>query len=193
MNYEKMDKEEIIKILRKKDNMLKKIYSQKKKLSYYANTDELTGVLNKRSGEKLLQKEFELSKISNKNMVVCFVDIDRFKMVNDTLGHLKGDELLKNTGELLKENIRKTDFIIRIGGDEFLIVFPETTIEEAENVLNRINTNIEKISKKIDNCKLSLSYGFFEYNKETKNVVSYKELVHKADSKMYEMKLKKIK
>ena len=92
MNYENMDKEMLIKILREKDDMLKKLCLEKEKLNYYASTDAMTGVLNRRSGLELLGKEFNLSKINNKNLVICFVDVDRLKMINDTFGHEEGDK-----------------------------------------------------------------------------------------------------
>ncbi|MBN7575342.1 hypothetical protein C1H57_09175 [Clostridium sp. 2-1] len=82
----------------------------------------------------MLSEEFYSSKSNGKNIVLCFVDVDRLKIANDTFGHEEGDNLLINVTNILKESIRKTDFIIRLGGDEFLIVFPNITMKEVNNV-----------------------------------------------------------
>lgn len=186
-----MDKKTLIKILRQKDDMLKKLCLEKEKLYYYASTDAMTGVLNRRSGLKLLDKELNLSKINDRDIVVCFVDIDRLKIINDTLGHGEGDKLLINTSKILKESIRKTDFVIRMGGDEFLVVFPGTTMKEVNKIWYRICVKIEEISKNSDKYSLSLSYGFYEYKKEGQSEMTVSDLIKKADFEMYKKKLNK--
>lgn len=189
MDYEKMDREMLIEILRNQNNMLEKLCLENKKLSYYARTDAMTGVLNRRSGLELLDKEFNSSRINNRNLVVCFVDIDRLKVINDTFGHEEGDKLLTSVGRILKEGIRKTDFVVRMGGDEFLVVFPETTMKEANKVWYRICKKVDEVNQGIGNYKLSLSYGFYEYGKDRD--ISVNDLVKKADMDMYKEKMKK--
>lgn len=191
MDYENIDKETLIKILRQKDSILKTLNLEKEKLSYYASTDAMTGVLNRRSGLELLGKELNLSKTSNKNLVVCFVDVDRLKMINDTFGHEEGDKSLIRIAKILRESIRKTDFVIRMGGDEFLVVFPKTTMKEINIVWYRICKRVDEINKTSINYKLSLSYGFYEYSKEVENEISINDLIKKADTEMYKRKTKK--
>lgn len=186
-----MDKETLIKILREKDSMLKRFYLEKEKLNYYASMVAMTAVLNRRSGLELLGKKFDLSKINNKNLVVCFADVDRLKMINDVFGHEEGDKILISAAKILKESIRKTDFVIRMGGDEFLIVFPETTMKEVNKVWYRICRRVEETNKNSNNYNLSLSYGFYEYNKEIQKEMSINDLIKKADAEMYREKLKK--
>lgn len=186
-----MDKETLIKILRQKDDILEKLYLEKEKLNYYASMDAMTEVLNRRSGLELLSKKLNLSKINNKNLVVCFVDVDRLKMINDTFGHEEGDKVLIGTAKILRENIRKTDFVIRMGGDEFLVVFPETTMKEVNKAWFRICSSIEETNRNINNYNLSLSYGFYEYNKEMQKEISINDLIKNADAEMYKKKLKK--
>lgn len=186
-----MDKKMLIKILRQKDDMLKKLCLEKEKLNYYANTDAMTGVLNRRSGLKLLDKGLNLSKINDRDMVVCFIDIDRLKIINDTFGHEEGDKLLINTARILKESIRKTDFVIRMGGDEFLVVFPETTMKEINKIWHRIYVKIEEINKNSSKYNLSLSCGFYEYKKEGQSEMTASDLIKNADFKMYNKKLNK--
>ncbi|MDW8802505.1 GGDEF domain-containing protein [Clostridium sp. A1-XYC3] len=191
MNYESMNKETLVKILREKDNLLEKLTSERKKLNYYANIDPMTGVLNRRSGLELLSKEFGLSEHNDRNLVVSFVDVDRLKIINDNFGHEEGDKLLISVAQILKESIRKTDFVIRMGGDEFIVVFPKTTIEEVNKAWHRILKKVEEINKNNDSYDFSLSYGVYEYNKETEKGVSITDIIKKADTEMYkEKKLK---
>jgi diguanylate cyclase (GGDEF)-like protein len=193
VNFEDMDKETLIKILRQKEGRLRKLYLEKEKLNYYASTDVMTGLLNRRSGLELLSKEFKFSKINDKKLVVCFVDVDKLKMINDTFGHEEGDKLLIKVAKVLTESIRKTDFVIRMGGDEFLVVFPETTMKEANMAWHRICKRVEETNENIENYNLSLSYGFYEYSKEMQNGMSIDDLIKRADAEMYKKKFKQSK
>lgn len=183
-----MNKEKIIEILIQKDDMLRKLWLENKKLNYLASTDAMTGVLNRKSGLEMLEREFKLSNINNKNLVICFVDVDGLKIINDTFGHEEGDKLLMSAAKILKESIRKTDFVIRMGGDEFLVVFPETTMKEANKVWGRILKLVEEINKNNEKYNLSLSSGFYEYTKETEKKLTINELIKKADVEMYKVK-----
>ncbi|ABK60669.1 GGDEF domain-containing protein [Clostridium novyi] len=191
MNYENMTKEELIEILRYKESVLNKLYLEKEKLKYYANTDVMTGVLNRRAGLKLLNKEFDLSKISNENIVICFADVDKLKMINDTFGHKEGDKVLKFVAKTLRDSIRKDDFIIRMGGDEFLIVFPRTSIKDVGKICNRIDEILEEINKNSCDYNLNLSYGFYEYNSKVDNKMTLSDLIKSADMEMYKKKREK--
>lgn len=190
MNYKNMDKETLIKILIKKNNRIKRLSIEKEKLQYYANIDTMTGVLNRRFGLELLSKKFYLSKDSQ-SIVVCFVDVDRLKRINDTFGHDEGDRLLINAAKVLKESIRNTDFVIRIGGDEFLVVFPKTTMKEVNKIWHEICRNVEEVNKTNKSYNLSLSYGFYECGKVMRKEMSIKDLIKKADEEMYKNKMKK--
>lgn len=191
MNYQDLDKDTLIDVLIKKDEMLRKLYIEQEKLNYYANTDDMTGVLNRRSGLELLNKELNLSKINNKNIVVCFVDVDRLKMINDSFGHAEGDKVLIKVAKVLRESISKSNFVIRMGGDEFLVVFPETTMKEVNKTWYKICRNVEEVNEGINNYNLSLSYGFYEYSKEIQKELSINDLIKKADEEMYRKKMKK--
>ncbi|CAB1252944.1 diguanylate cyclase (GGDEF domain) with PAS/PAC sensor [Clostridiaceae bacterium BL-3] len=160
-----MDKQTLIKILREKDAVLEKLYTQREKLNYYASIDAMTGVLNRRSGLEMLDKELNLSKIGNTNLVVCFVDVDGLKIVNDNFGHQEDDRLLINTAKILKGSIRKTDFVIRMGGDEFLVVFPGATMEEVHKIWHRIEEKLKEYNENNEDYNFSLSCGFCECRK----------------------------
>lgn len=191
MNYENLDKEKLIKILKKKDKVLERLNLEKERLNYYANRDDMTGVLNRRAGLKFLKRELCLSKVNGKNVIICFVDIDGLKMINDTFGHKEGDKLIINLTKILREGIRKTDCIIRMGGDEFLLVFPETSMKEIDSVWDRICKRVEEINRINNGHDLSFSYGFYEYGKYAKKDMSINEIIQKADEEMYRRKLKK--
>ncbi|OFI07090.1 putative diguanylate cyclase AdrA [Clostridium acetireducens DSM 10703] len=186
-----MDKKTLIKILKQKDDILKTLCLEKEKLNYYANIDGMTRVLNRRAGLKLLNKELNWSKTNEKNLVICFVDVDRLKMINDNFGHEEGDKTLIFVAKILRESIRKTDFVIRMGGDEFLVVFPGTTMKEADKVWYRISRKIKAINNNNNKYNLSLSHGFYEYSKEIQREMSINELIQKADKEMYKKKMKK--
>lgn len=186
-----MSKEKLIEILIQKDNMLEKLRAENEELNYWANIDAMTGVLNKKSGLEVLEREFELSNNSMDNLVICFIDVDGLKIVNDTFGHKEGDKLLINITKILKESIRKTDFVIRMGGDEFLVVFPQMTIKEVNNVLERVLVLLDEINNANEKYNLSISYGFYQYERETKKELTINELIKRADAEMYKMKREK--
>ena len=130
MNYYNMSREKLIEILIQKDEMLQKLRLENKKLNYLVSIDSMTGVLNRKSGLGLLERELKLAKDNDENLIISFIDVDGLKIINDTFGHEQGDKLLISVAEILKKSIRKTDFAIRMGGDEFLVVFPKTTMKE---------------------------------------------------------------
>lgn len=171
--------------------MLEKLRAENEELNYWANIDAMTGVLNKKSGLEVLEREFELSNNSRDNLVICFIDVDGLKIVNDTFGHKEGDKLLINITKILKESIRKTDFVIRMGGDEFLVVFPQMTIKEVNNVLERVLVLLDEINNANEKYNLSISYGFYQYERETKKELTINELIKRADAEMYKMKREK--
>jgi hypothetical protein len=102
----------------------------RKKLEFLAAYDELTGFYNYRFTIELLKKELERSKRSKKDITVAIIDIDHFKNINDTYGHLVGNDALKIFSKIVKENLREMDLAGRYGGDEFILIFPETNSEQ---------------------------------------------------------------
>ena len=162
-----MSREKLIEILIQKDEMLQKLRLENKKLNYLVSIDSMTGVLNRKSGLGLLERELKLAKDNDENLVISFIDVDGLKIINDTFGHEQGDKLLISVAEILKKSIRKTDFAIRMGGDEFLVVFPKTTMKEVNTVWGRIIKLVEESNKNNEKYNLSFSYGFYEYSKET--------------------------
>ena len=163
-----------------------------KKLEEYATIDELTKVLNRRAGYMLLEKEAKKAVRNKTPLTVAFVDMDHLKKINDTFGHEKGDEMIKKMVEICESSMRDTDTIMRIGGDEFVLIFPESTISDVKIVFeSRIERKIKEfneINKSI--IPLSISYGFAQYDDFDRRF-DIEELLNRADDLMYEMKKEK--
>jgi diguanylate cyclase (GGDEF)-like protein/PAS domain S-box-containing protein len=111
-------------------------------LTHDASHDPLTGLKNRREFEARLQHALELAHATGASHAVCFMDLDRFKVVNDTCGHVAGDELLRQLGSLLPSKVRSADVVARLGGDEFAILLqncnPSDALQVANNVLKAI-------------------------------------------------------
>lgn len=107
-------------------------------LEHLARHDPLTGLVNRREFEHRLARVVESTKNSNAQHALCFLDLDRFKLINDSCGHLAGDELLQQITGVLKEHVRKRDTIARLGGDEFGLLMEHCDMEEAGRVASSI-------------------------------------------------------
>lgn len=158
-----------------------------------AEIDQLTGILNKKSIEKYIEQTIERS--SDKDIfAVYIIDLDNFKGVNDNLGHIFGDEVLMNVGRKMKNIFRDTDYVGRIGGDEFLafLNYGQGTEEDAMKVVTSkaeklCNDFRETYTGKNRDYKISASIGIAVYPKDGK---SYMELYEKADKALYNSKRK---
>jgi len=112
-------------------------------LSYDASHDPLTGLANRREFELRLQRALELMQATGAMHAVCFMDLDRFKAVNDSCGHVAGDELLRQLGQLLEQQVRSADVVARLGGDEFAVLLhncgPDAAQQVAGNLLKAVD------------------------------------------------------
>ncbi|WZL72387.1 GGDEF domain-containing protein [Clostridiaceae bacterium 35-E11] len=187
MNYQHFSKQELIKVLKQKDETIKTLNKEINKLKYYASIDGMTKTFNRRAGMEILEEKMRMTKIYKQPLSICFIDIDQFKKINDTFGHAFGDKLLIDISRILKYNIRKVDIVFRIGGDEFIIIFPNTTRKQAVKVWNRICEKISEINKYgLYQYDISLSCGFSEYDSNSE--ISVEDLVKNADREMYKKK-----
>jgi len=163
-----------------------------KKLEFLAGHDELTGALNLKFTLMLLKKEFERSKRYKENFTIAIVDIDNFKNINDTRGHLVGNEALKAFSDIIKNSLRGTDMIGRYGGDEFLLMLPESTCEQGASILIRIKTVLSTIKITspflLDKSHVSLTFsaGLAAYSSD--NTPSVNSLIDNADKALYQAK-----
>jgi len=150
-----------------------------KELKFLAEIDTLTGVYNRRKIEEILESEIERSRRYGNPLSLILIDIDNFKELNDTYGHQTGDRVLKEVARVIRENLRRTDYLGRLGGEEFLVVLPETTPEKARLVAERIRKDIENLDLRVG--KLTISAGVTGLKKGD----TMESLMNRVDRAMY--------
>lgn len=159
-------------------------------LKKLARVDSLTGCLSRGYGLELLDRQIKLSYRSKSHLLLAFLDIDNFKSINDTFGHDEGDKVLKEVVELFKSTLREIDIICRMGGDEFLLIFPDSSLQDAPLIKERFDKNLVQLNQTLKKSyKIALSIGLSEYNPDTP--LPMDELIRIADENMYEEKKKK--
>ncbi len=150
--------------------------------------DPLTKLLNRRAMEEILEHNLKISQIAGEPFTVAMADIDNFKQVNDTYGHIVGDCVLKNVARLIKESIRKSDFVFRYGGEEFLILLPSTKLEDAVNVLEKIRRKVETTDFICNDTKIRVTISIGVHSETPKNDTSIFHIIKKADKNLYKAK-----
>jgi diguanylate cyclase (GGDEF)-like protein/PAS domain S-box-containing protein len=155
-------------------------------LKEMAQKDGLTGIFSRQYLISLFKYEFELAKRNGSKLSVSMMDIDKFKQINDLYGHVEGDAALKLYASVVKENIRQDDLFGRYGGDEFVIIFPNSTLEMAQKVIERISNSLKSSRLTLYNTdiELSISVGLCELTDE----INPEDMINKADKRMYENK-----
>jgi diguanylate cyclase (GGDEF)-like protein/PAS domain S-box-containing protein len=162
--------------------------TMEEKLRATAITDELTGLLNRRGFFTLAEQQRKLSDRSKRSISLMYLDLDGMKNINDELGHTEGDRALTDTASILKNSLRESDIIARIGGDEFAVLLTDTTEPDIEKTIIR---HIQHNTMKHNNSKgrkyeLILSIGMYRYNPDTP--CSIYDLLKRADESMYKDK-----
>jgi diguanylate cyclase (GGDEF)-like protein len=157
-------------------------------LSELVSTDALTGLFNFRHFKTILRAEMDRSKRSGIPTSLVMVDIDHFKSVNDEYGHEAGNLALKHLAEILRNEVRTTDIVCRYGGEEFAMVFPETHLNLAVKVADRIRELIANSSIPLEEGEINLtaSMGASVYMKTS--VLDFEDFVDSVDKYLYEAK-----
>lgn len=154
-------------------------------LQRMATHDDRTGLFNHQGAREQLELLIQLCLRNNKSLCVGFLDMNDLKTTNDTLGHKMGDQLITAMSQSIKEEIRGSDVAARIGGDEFLIIFPEMKEKHVRSVMERIQENFRQKGQYLIGQDSSFSWGVSEWQ-EGKD--SGESIISRADQKMYTMK-----
>ncbi|MGI9331347.1 MAG: diguanylate cyclase domain-containing protein, partial [Gammaproteobacteria bacterium] len=143
-----------------------------RKLSYHASHDILTGLVNRREFESRLERALKSAKAKETSYALCYIDLDQFKIVNDSCGHNAGDALLSQLGALLKGKIRWRDTLARLGGDEFGLLLESCSLDEAMSTADKLREAIREHRFSWDgrNFQLGASVGVVPVSAETEDV-----------------------
>lgn len=163
----------------------------RERLTYLATRDPLTGLLNRREMETMLDREFSRAIRYRTPLAVLFIDCDEFKTVNDAYGHDCGDALLKYLAEQMRAMVRKDDLAFRYAGDEFVVILPNQTSKEALKVSERLQKFFEKYPLKFQQSLIPFSISCGTASTRDPDIKNPEALLKKADERLYEVKNKK--
>jgi len=159
-----------------------------KTLNHLSTTDSLTGLLNRRALNDMLQHEIERASRYEKDLSMIICDVDLFKHINDTYGHTTGDRALTAVSEVLRQALRKSDILGRYGGDEFMIILPETSLTGAQSLAEKVRAAVEGLNLELPGNKrigLTISIGVASCCMTEDNLDT---LVSLADAALYRSK-----
>ena len=160
-----------------------KVEERTKKLRKMVITDELTNLFNRRRILELLEIKLEKASRYKRDLALIMIDLDFFKKINDSFGHQFGDKVLRKISEIMKQNTRNLDLVGRYGGEEFLLILPETNLEKAALVAEKLRQKIKKSDIEGLDFKLTASFGAVQYEGE-----SSQQLIKRADDLLYKAK-----
>ena len=166
------------------------VKANQEELEKLATVDALTGLYNRRSVLNKLAEKIKLAHRYDEDLCLLLMDIDDFKSINDHYGHIAGDDVLETIANTIKQNIRETDYAGRYGGDELIIIFPQTDTLTASHIAERIRTKIEKTvikNKDGSTFNVTVSQGISNY-KNDENQVSF---LSRVDQALYKAKQNK--
>jgi diguanylate cyclase (GGDEF)-like protein len=150
-----------------------------------ASNDALTGLYNRRVFEERIYTMIDSAKRHHHPLSMISMDLDKFKMINDKLGHLAGDDVLKAVAQVLKQGVRSTDLLVRMGGDEFLLILDNTGLSNARILAERLCVAVDKLNIWADaETKLGISIGLSQLKHEE----SLKQWLDRTDDILYHAK-----
>lgn len=161
-------------------------------LEQQATHDKLTGLFNRRYADDFLQREIETAKRRGRELTIALADIDHFKQINDRFSHAVGDEVLRRVADLLVARCRNTDMVSRYGGEEFLLCFPDTSSEFAEQICGQIKSAMERVDwspilpDSATDAKITISFGIAEIGSDSRRTT----ILSDADTRLYQAKHK---
>jgi len=180
--------EDILRIIARRISGVLKNATLHRNTKLLALTDGLTGLLNHRAFYDRLRSEYERFRRYGTYLSLIVADFDNLKFINDTFGHPTGDEVIKMIGGILQETSREADVLARYGGDEFVLLLPETNSQNAVNMAERIRSKIEKNKLNIGGKKFNCTISVGVATAPDKKITSYEDLLERADQALYESK-----
>lgn len=159
----------------------KKLNEAVERVNHLANRDSLTGLLNRRAFQEIAELENSKRKHNQTPLTIAVADVDKFKEINDQYGHPVGDEVLKATAQRIKQSLRDVDTVCRWGGEEFILMMPDTSVENTQRLIQRIRRNLaqDPIQTASGIFSITLTFGIAEVRS------SIKEAIQAADDAMY--------
>jgi diguanylate cyclase (GGDEF)-like protein len=173
------------------DRLEREIEARKRaelELHRLAITDPLTNVYNRRYFFEVVENELERAKRHNLYLSIVMVDLDHFKEINDNYGHTTGDQVLCTMADSLRKNLRKVDVVGRFGGDEFVILMPESNTVQVHKVVERIRKKVVASVRKIQKFSIPISASMGLITLPGDSGISVKDFVDRADQALYDAK-----
>lgn len=162
-----------------------KVDERTKELKKMVITDDLTGLLTRKRILELLEVELEKARRYKRDLSLIMMDLDFFKEINDSYGHQFGDKVLRKIGDILQQNTRNLDLVGRYGGEEFLLILPETDLEKASLAAEKLRQKIKNSEIEGLNLRLTASFGAVQFDGD-----SSQQLIKRADDFLYKAKAK---
>ena len=156
-------------------------------LRQYASYDDLTGLLNRRAGYIHFRKQLSYAQRYEQQFTLCLLDLDHFKSINDAHGHLVGDAVLKHFVEVLSASLRKSDTLMRWGGEEFLLLLPKTDAKSAKRLVVQLKEKVQASTMTFEGRELAYTFsaGLAAYPRHSKDMDG---LISCADDALYTAK-----
>ena len=171
--------------LRQRNSELEGMLTRTERL---AMTDALTGVFNRRRFTEMMRREWATARRYKHSLALLLLDVDHFKAVNDADGHAAGDEVLKNVAVIISSAIREVDVCARYGGDEFVLLLPHTTSENAAVVAERVREKLARVRTTWSGAASAVSLSVGIASSDDASLVNPDELLEVADRALYEAK-----
>ncbi len=155
-------------------------------LEEMAATDSLTGLYNRHVFDALMPQAISEAKRSKKSLITMLIDIDHFKTINDSFGHITGDQVIKDIASLIRKNLRASDIVFRWGGEEYLVILKDCPISDAQAIAEKLRASVEEIALPLDNpsAKSTLSIGIAALRSDD----SPDDMIVRADAALYTAK-----
>lgn len=163
-----------------------RLYGEREEAEKNARIDVMTGLPNLRSYQETIEREIERAKRNGHELTMMMIDIDDFKKINDIEGHDVGDAVIRRMSNIVRQNLRASDTMARVGGEEFIIILPETSLADAQIVANKLVSAVDTGSKTEFSPRFTISGGFAKWNVNENQHI----LRENADRALLEAKLK---